>query len=719
MRRVAEEVFHLATFHQFKPATTERSPSALNKPFYLLYLLASHAAALAIRDIQRAKMENKYAGKSYDEKAHQVQQQFKKMLPALKAGQRMSSAGESTHQFSKHVMKPQLRLDSSFLNKARIDPKGCFVDVDASMTFGDLMRHVHAAGFRVPLVPEFLNITAGGAFVGVAIESSGHKYGLFHEHVLQAEVLMPNGELKTVSLKSDSDIFHALPNSNGTLGRIMRLRLPLIPQKTAFPGRACHPFLDEKRKAAYLAEGEPAWLEHDLARKVDRDWANSDVVHLRYHRFDKLDPALEAFWQSTEAKQADFVEAVMLSADKVVLVVGEVKDCIRHIPDDMRHNYQTRDVFWQHVNNPAMRENFVPLLDYYARWHQTVFWNTQQLGPLTKLMNSPVFRTVLGRHMGPGFLAMLSNAKDMWTHKFHPKPAGLPSKTEHMVQDMGIPKSRLKEFARFYQDNVHLYPVWLCPVKQADGRFPNFTAKAKEPIVDWGMFTGEGKLAIPGQPWFHNNALEEKIAELGGIKALYSDNVFHADSSDAAQRRAGREAFNALYNMERYEVIKARVDPEGVYPHVFEKMVAAQHQTTGKRAPHHTKLPFTFEAFMLWTQSVGVSVVASVVAAYTLRGSSIGGVAMAAVVGGVATQLSRLVAQMMQPRQGMEPIAMARGVSAGVTLAVLLPVLAILRAGLASPARTLLTLLVGGATAALLAQRMEVSNPQRHRAAAP
>lgn len=716
MRRVAQEVFHLATFHQFKPAATERSPSALNKPFYFLYLLVSHATLLAKRDIDRAHKERAYADKSYDDKAHQVQQQFKKMLPALKAGQRMSTAKDTTHQFSSHVMKPQLRLDSRFLNKARIDVDGCFIDVDANMTFGDLMRYAHKAGYRVPLVPEFLNITAGGAFVGVAIESSGHKFGLFHEHVLQAEVLMPDGELKTVSLKQDADIFNMLPNSNGTLGRVMRLRLPLIPLKSAHPEQPCHPFLDPERKQAYLEAPEPAWLAHEHLPTTHRNVDAQDMVQLRYHRFDRLDPALDAFWQSAEAKDADFVEAVMLDADRVVVVVGTLTDGIRHIPFEKRHNYQTRDVFWQHVNDPAMRENFAPLLDYYARWHQTVFWNTQQLGPLTKLMNSPVFRKVLGHHMGPGFLAMLSNAHTMWQQMFNPLALSQAKRYEHMVQDMGIPKSKVGEFAEIYRSEIGLYPVWLCPVKQTDGRFPGFHAKAEEPFLDWGMFTGKGKEAIPRQPWFYNNMLEKTIARMGGIKALYSDNAFDADNADESERAAGRASFNALYNIEQYDAMKARLDPEGVYPHVFDKMVTTQHQVQGRRAPHQAKLPFSFDAFMLWAQCIGVSTLTAVVAAYCLGRPKASAAASGMLAGVVATQASRLIGAIthIQPQAAMR---MARGVSAGSSVASLALLVLLLRGGRSGQVATLATAMLAAMSMAYVSNGVEQA--QRHFSSVP
>ena len=51
------------------------------------------------------------------------------------------------------------------------------------------------------------------------------------------------------------------------------------------------------------------------------------------------------------------------------------------------------------------------------------------------------------------------------------------------------------------------------------------------------------------------------MTRLGGIKSLYSDSRFDADE------------FAALYGGERYRALKARYDPRGVFPDLYEKCV--------------------------------------------------------------------------------------------------------------------------------------------------
>ena len=51
------------------------------------------------------------------------------------------------------------------------------------------------------------------------------------------------------------------------------------------------------------------------------------------------------------------------------------------------------------------------------------------------------------------------------------------------------------------------------------------------------------------------------MAELRGIKSLYSDSYYT------------REAFEATYGGAAYRALKERYDPEGAFPRVYEKCV--------------------------------------------------------------------------------------------------------------------------------------------------
>ena len=69
-------------------------------------------------------------------------------------------------------------------------------------------------------------------------------------------------------------------------------------------------------------------------------------------------------------------------------------------------------------------------------------------------------------------------------------------------------------------------------------------------------------------PGHFNRLVEAAVAEHGGIKSLYSDSYFP------------REEFDRIYGGVAYRALKARYDPHGVFPQLYEKCV-------GLRAPRH------------------------------------------------------------------------------------------------------------------------------------
>ena len=55
--------------------------------------------------------------------------------------------------------------------------------------------------------------------------------------------------------------------------------------------------------------------------------------------------------------------------------------------------------------------------------------------------------------------------------------------------------------------------------------------------------------------------IEDKIAELGGVKGLYSASYYD------------RETFWSIYDKSRYDYLKRTYDPGGVFPDLYGKCV--------------------------------------------------------------------------------------------------------------------------------------------------
>ena len=99
-------------------------------------------------------------------------------------------------------------------------------------TFSDLTDVALQYNLMPPVVSELKLITIGGAVSGIGIESSSFKYGLVHETMLAAEVLLGDGTVVYCTPTNKyKDLFFGLPNSYGTLGYILRLKIKLVSVK--------------------------------------------------------------------------------------------------------------------------------------------------------------------------------------------------------------------------------------------------------------------------------------------------------------------------------------------------------------------------------------------------------------------------------------------------------------------------------------------------------
>jgi FAD/FMN-containing dehydrogenase len=109
-----------------------------------------------------------------------------------------------------------------------IDPIRRTAIVEPQVTMAQLVAECGRHGLAPPVVPEFPEITVGGAVQGLAAESSSHRWGLFHESVEWLDVVLGDGSLLRVSNTEHPDLFSALPGSYGSLAVVTLVKLELV-----------------------------------------------------------------------------------------------------------------------------------------------------------------------------------------------------------------------------------------------------------------------------------------------------------------------------------------------------------------------------------------------------------------------------------------------------------------------------------------------------------
>ena len=97
-------------------------------------------------------------------------------------------------------------------------------------TYEHLVDATLPHGLMPLVVPQLRTITLGGAVTGLGIESSSFRNGLPHESVLEMDILTGDGQIVTATPDNEhADLFAAFPNSYGSLGYAVRLRIELEP----------------------------------------------------------------------------------------------------------------------------------------------------------------------------------------------------------------------------------------------------------------------------------------------------------------------------------------------------------------------------------------------------------------------------------------------------------------------------------------------------------
>jgi FAD/FMN-containing dehydrogenase len=135
---------------------------------------------------------------------------------------------------------------------------------------------------------------------------------------------------------------------------------------------------------------------------------------------------------------------------------------------------------------------------------------------------------------------------------------GLPAR-ERVIQDVEIPVERLTDFLTWFDDEVGMRPVWLCPLRSTR-EWPSYPLRPGATYVNVG-FWGTVPIEDGARDGDKNRAVEAEVTELGGHKSLYSDAYYD------------RATFDRLYDQEFARTVRKQTDPDGRLSDLYEKAV--------------------------------------------------------------------------------------------------------------------------------------------------
>jgi delta24-sterol reductase len=448
------------------------------------------------------------------------------------------------------------------------------IRVEPMVNMGQISHYLAPLKYTIPVLPEMDDLTVGGLVMGVGIETSSHKYGLFNDSVLELELVLSNGDVVTCSKTSNRELFDALPWSYGTLGMLTAITIRVMP---------CKPFVRLEYYPCYTKKSGADMLER-LSCGSAVDSGSGSGVHANAHN---------------QKDVPDFVESLAYSEHEQVVMAGyycDECDVVYSQKDSIGLWY--KPWFYKHVQSKLVKDcngvgssdrtvSYIPLRDYYHRHTKAIFWELDQIIPVG---NHPVFRFLLGWAVPPkvSFLKLTQTKKIQELYE-----------KQHVIQDMLVPISKLTEALDVFKDEYDLYPLWICPYKAYDYTDLKGTKKnphrcflrkpedLSDPVIKeegfkeenkWEMYVDIGAYGIPQavldkKPFDAvktGRAVEKYVADVKGYQMLYADSYMT------------RDEFREMFDHNHYDAMKRKYDPKGAFPEIYQKVCKKGQALWGK-----------------------------------------------------------------------------------------------------------------------------------------
>jgi FAD/FMN-containing dehydrogenase len=277
--------------------------------------------------------------------------------------------------------------------------------------------------------------------------------------------------------------------------------------------------------------------------------AAKPYVELEHRRFGDRERFFAALEQQCRG-DVDYIDGVAFGPGEIYLNTGRFVDSAPYVSD-----YSFEHIYYRSIRD--RQSDFLTARDFIWRWDTDWFWCSRNVGA-----QIPWIRRLYGRkRLGSRTYQRIMRWNSQWgLTKALDRVRGAYS--ESVIQDVDIPIANAAAFLDFFQRAIGIEPVWICPVigTESAERFPLYTLQSGQLYANFG-FWDVLRRTTRFPPHHFNRIIEDKVVALGGIKSLYSESFF------------SREAFDRTYGGDAYRRLKAKYDPGGVFPELYDKCV--------------------------------------------------------------------------------------------------------------------------------------------------
>nr|UIW24267.1 sterol sidechain reductase 1 [Digitalis lanata] len=313
---------------------------------------------------------------------------------------------------------------SAFRNILEIDTEKMVAKVEPLVNMGQISRVTVPMNLSLAVVSELDDLTVGGLINGYGIEGSSHIYGLFSDTVVAYEIVLADGQVVRATKDNQySDLFYAIPWSQGTLGLLVSAEIKLIPVKEYMK-------LTYKPVRGNLQEVAQAYMDSLAPRDGDQD---------------------------NPEKVPDFIEGMVFSPTEGVHMTGRYASKEEAKKKGNKINsigWWYKPWFYQHSETALKKGEFVeyiPTREYYHRHTRCIYWEGKLILPFG---DQWWFRFLLGWMMPPKVSLLKATQGEAIRNYYHEM---------HVIQDMLVPLYKVGDALEWVHREMEIYPIWLCP----------------------------------------------------------------------------------------------------------------------------------------------------------------------------------------------------------------------------------------------------------------
>lgn len=395
-----------------------------------------------------------------------------------------------------------------------VNPEEMTVTVEPSVCIGFLNRFLVSKGWTLPVVPELDCLTIGGLVMGGGIESTSHKYGLWHMVCLEYELVTADGEVIKANAETNSDVFLSIPFSYGTLGFLTAVKLQMIKYK---------PF-----------------------------------IKLTYRPTYSLDETIHVLDQQTHKESGnDSVEGIVYNKNQAVIMTGEFVEEEKVEQSKInRIGLWFKPWFYKHVQTFIKKGEtveYIPTLHFHQRHNKPCFW----LAHIWVPWGHTIIARFLTGWLLPINTQLLSLLKETFIEEDH--------EDDFILQDFIIPIKHLKAGIQLSARITDVWPLWLVPTKifndQIKKQYPErFELVGDMMHIDLGVYGHSPLNNYMGRD--ETLRVFEKFAlEHNGAQALYAETLLTY------------EEFSKMFPRKLYNKVRDRLPYcNEAFPTVYQKV---------------------------------------------------------------------------------------------------------------------------------------------------